>query len=90
MDESRDQRGAMEKEAEIDQFQLLEEKVDSLIKFVTSLKREKELLIEKVHSQESKIADLSGEVEYLRETRDKAKQRMATLLERIEQLDISF
>ena len=47
----------MEKGEEIDQFQILEEKVDSLITFVTSLKKEKELLMEKIQIQEGKIAE---------------------------------
>ncbi len=78
----------MGKEKEIDQFKLLEEKIDSLIKFVKSLKKEKESLVEKRHIQEEKISVLTKEVESLRATNDTAKRRIISLLEKIEQLGI--
>ena len=78
----------MEADEKVDQFQLLEEKIDSLIKMLGSLRKEKESLAEKVHIQNEKIADLNGELESLRAGRDKAKQRLVSLLEKIEQLDI--
>ena len=74
---------------EMDQFQLLEEKIDSLIKFINTIKKEKESLVEKLHIQDRKISDLNGELENLRTSRDKAKQRIVALLKKIEQLDIS-
>ena len=73
---------------EMDQFQLLEEKVDSLIQYIASLKKENESLAEKLHIQEGKLTDLMQEVEQLKEARGKVKQRVVTLLERIEQADI--
>jgi len=78
----------MKTEEEMDSFQLLEEKIDSLIKFINTIKKEKESLMEKTNTQERKILDLSGEVEYLKTSRDQAKQRIEALLEKIEQLDI--
>ena len=79
----------MFKTEEIDQFQVLEAKVDSLIKFTHSLKKEKESLLEKLHIQEEKIADLTGELEALKSSRDKAKQRVLSLLEKLEQIEIT-
>ena len=79
----------MSPEEEMDQFQLLEEKIDSLIKFINSIKKEKESLAEKLHIQELKISDLNGELENLRASRDKAKDRIMALLKKMEQLDIS-
>jgi len=79
----------MFKTEEMDQFQVLEAKVDSLIKFVNSLKQEKESMLEKVHIQEEKISDLTGELENLRSSRDKAKQRVLSLLEKLEQIEIT-
>lgn len=73
---------------EIDQFHLLEEKIDSLIKFITSLKIEKESLVEKINIQEEKIADLANELEHLKEIRYKAKQSIVSLIEKIEQLEV--
>jgi FtsZ-binding cell division protein ZapB len=73
---------------DMDQFQLLEEKVDSLIKYITALKKENESLAEELYIQKEKITDLTQEVEHLREARGKDKHRVVTLLERIEQVDI--
>jgi septal ring factor EnvC (AmiA/AmiB activator) len=78
----------MQKSDEMDQFQVLEEKVDALIKSVSSFKREKESLLEKLQIQEERIADLTGELENLKAGRDKAKQRIFSLLEKIEQLEL--
>ena len=78
----------MEKGEEIDQFKLLEEKFDALINFMANLKKEKEALTEKVQIQDEKIADLNSEVDNLKSARDKARQRIISLLERIEQLGI--
>jgi uncharacterized coiled-coil DUF342 family protein len=78
----------MQKSEEMDQFQVLEEKVDFLIKSVSSFKKEKDSLIEKIQIQEERIADLSGELENLRASRDKAKQRIFSLLEKIEQAEL--
>lgn len=78
----------MERGEEIDQFQLLEDKVDSLIRFITALKKEKESLVEKIQIQEGRITDLIGQMDHLKASRDKAKERVVSLLEKIEQLDI--
>ena len=73
---------------EIDQFQLLEEKVNSLISLIGSLREEKESLNGKITVQEEKIAGLSAEVEQLKAVRDNAKKRVVSLLEKIEQLEM--
>ena len=79
----------MQKGEEKDQFEVLEGKVDSLIRFVDSVKKEKDSLLEKISIQEEKIADLSSEVENLRDGRDKAKQRVVFLLEKLDQIDLT-
>ena len=79
----------MFKTEEMDQFQVLEAKVDSLVKFAHSLKKEKESLLEKLNIQEGKIADLTSELETLKVSRDKAKQRVLSLLEKLEQIEIT-
>jgi FtsZ-binding cell division protein ZapB len=73
---------------DMDQFQLLEEKIDSLIHYIATLKKENESLAEKLHIQEEKLTNLTRELEHLKEARGKVKQRVVTLLERIEQADI--
>lgn len=77
----------MERDGEIDHFQLLEEKVDSLIQFIEVYKKEKESLSEKIRLQEKTIAGLTGDMEQLQGNRDKAKQRISSLLAKIEQLE---
>jgi uncharacterized coiled-coil DUF342 family protein len=79
---------SMNIEEEIDQFQVLEEKVDKLIELVATLKNEKNSLIEKAQVQDEKIADLTGQLEKLKSSRDQARQRIVGLLEKIEQLEI--
>ncbi len=78
----------MERDGELDQFQLLEERVDSLIQFIEAFKKEKESSIERVRIQEEKIADLTGDIEFLKGARDRAKQMISSLLAKIEQLEL--
>ena len=73
---------------DMDQFQLLEEKIDSLIQYIATQKKENESLAEKLHIQEEKLTNLTQELEQLKAARGKVKQRVVTLLERIEQADI--
>ncbi|MBL7204045.1 MAG: cell division protein ZapB [Desulfobacteraceae bacterium] len=78
---------SLNSEEGVDQFQLLEDKIDNLIEMIKSLKREKESFAEKFQIQEEKLADLTKEVEGLKSGRDKAKQRILSLLEKMEQID---
>lgn len=77
---------SLNSEEGIDQFQLLEDKIDNLIEMIKSLKKEKESFAEKFQIQEEKLADLTKEVEGLKSGRDKAKQRILSLLEKMEQI----
>ncbi len=70
----------------VDQFQLLEDKIDNLIEMIKSLKKEKESFAEKFQIQEEKLTDLAKEVDHLKSGRDKAKQRILSLLEKMEQI----
>jgi cell division septum initiation protein DivIVA len=79
----------MNKGEEKDQFEILEGKVDSLIRFADSLKKDRESLLEKIHIQEEKIGNLNSEVENLKGSRDKARQRIVSLLEKLDQIDIT-
>ena len=73
-------------EEEVDQFQLLEEKVDSLIEKTMSLKSENEALKEKLQIEEGKVSDLTRKIEALRSGRNDAKQKIMSLLEKMEQV----
>jgi len=77
---------SLNSEEGVDQFQLLEDKIDNLIEMIKSLKKEKESFAEKFQIQEEKLADLTKEVEGLKSGRDKAKQRILSLLEKMEQI----
>jgi predicted nuclease with TOPRIM domain len=78
----------MHETGEIDQFQLLENKVDSLIGLITELKKEKSILAEKVQVQDEKLVDLTEQIQGLNTAREKAKQRIISMLEKIEQIDV--
>jgi FtsZ-binding cell division protein ZapB len=73
---------------ELDQFQLLEEKIGNLIEYVRSLKQEKESLKGQVQTLEEKNAALRGERDQLRQEKDTAKSRIGSLLEKMEQIDL--
>jgi FtsZ-binding cell division protein ZapB len=78
----------MEQRNEADYFNVLEEKVGLLITQIGSLKNEREKLREKILQQQKTISDLSGEVEKIRGSRDKVKDRIMNILNKIEQMDI--
>ncbi len=77
----------METLEELSPFQVLEEKVEALIVYTASLKQEKERLVQKLHTEEEKIRKLMNKIEELKAVRVNVKQRVATLLERIERVD---
>jgi len=77
---------SLNSEEGVDQFQLLEDKIDNLIEMIKSLKKEKESFAEKFQIQEEKLTDLAKEVDRLKSGRDKAKQRILSLLEKMEQV----
>ena len=78
----------MEMTADIEQFELLEQKLDALLELIGNLKKENSALSEKVQIQEEKIADLTRQVEAFRSARDKAKQKILHLLEKLEQVEL--
>jgi ornithine cyclodeaminase/alanine dehydrogenase-like protein (mu-crystallin family) len=73
-------------EEEVDQFQLLEEKVDSLIEKTIALKEINTALEEKLLIEEGKVSDLNTQIEALRSGRNDAKQKIMSLLEKMEQV----
>jgi len=78
----------MDTEFDIDQFQLLEEKVGKLIELAASSKRERSSLLEQAEIQQTKLADLTEQLETFKAARDTAKQRVTSLLEKIEQIEL--
>ncbi len=73
---------------EVDHFQLLEEKIDRLIRLVNSLKEEKERMENRLKEQDATIDELRQQVEELQADKDRAKERIKNVLDKIDQLDI--
>ena len=73
-----------DKEQVDDQFQLVEQKIRSLIELTEALKQEKAYLVEKLRVQEEALDTLSKEVISLRAEREQEKHRILTLLKRAE------
>ncbi len=78
----------MNQTSELDQFDLLEEKINSLILMVTELKREKELQLEKIQAQQNDIDALEKQIEESKASMRVAKDRVVSLLEKIEQINV--
>jgi uncharacterized protein (UPF0305 family) len=73
----------------LEQFQILENKIESLIQIINSLKTEKTQLLTRLNNQEEKIDELTKEIEQLREAGETAKQKTMSLLQKIEQIEVS-
>jgi FtsZ-binding cell division protein ZapB len=78
----------MNETVEFDQFQLLEDKIDALIVLIAELRKENGVLTEKIKAQGKEISELTQQVEGLKATRDKAKERVISLLEKIKEVDV--
>jgi septal ring factor EnvC (AmiA/AmiB activator) len=72
---------------ELEQFGLLEQKIESLISFANSLKQEKINLEKRVQGQGEKIDSLTKQIEMSKADRDLVRKRIATLLEKIEEFN---
>jgi cell division protein ZapB len=73
---------------ELNQFGLLEEKIESLISLVGSLNEEKANLKKNIQGQEKKFGSLTKEIETLEIDRDVIRKRIATLLEKINEFTV--
>lgn len=73
---------------ELNQFSLLEQRVESIISLASSLKEEKVNLEGKLQSQEEKIDSLIDEIEMLKTDKDLIRKRIVSLLEKIEEYNL--
>lgn len=73
---------------ELNQFGLLEQRIESIISLVNSLKEEKVNLAGKLQSQEEKIDSLIDEIEMLKTDKDLIRKRIVSLLEKIEEYNL--
>jgi chromosome segregation ATPase len=69
----------------MDQFDLLEQKIEFLVEMVKAFKQENTDLLEKLRVQEETLDNLSKELASLKPEREWERQRIVTLLEKIEQ-----
>lgn len=73
---------------ETDHFKLLEDKVLELIQRVNTLKTEKDACLKTIEDQKEQISGLNNELHDLREIKNKAKDRITSILAKIDELSI--
>jgi len=73
---------------EIEQFELLEQKVETLISALGSLNEQKMMLERKARTQEEELGTLRGEIDTMRAERDTVQKRIASLLEKITECEV--
>lgn len=77
----------MEQQDTIDIFKVLEEKVEILINQIRLLKSDKESLEKEKREKERVIADLTVELEHLKEIKDTTKDRIESIINKIEKME---
>ncbi len=78
----------MEITTETDYFKLLEDKISELITKMQAIKDEKESFIKTIEDQKSRIDTLTNELKDLRESKNQAKERITSIIEKIEKLAV--
>ena len=78
----------MEITAENDYFKLLEDKIGELINRMQEIKDEKESFIKTIDEQKIKIESLTTELNELKESKQKARERITSILDKIEKLAV--
>ncbi|UCH08738.1 MAG: cell division protein ZapB [Deltaproteobacteria bacterium] len=73
---------------EIEQFELLEQRVETLISALGSLNEQKMMLERKARTQEEELGTLRSEIDTLRADRDVVQKRIAGLLEKIAECEV--
>ena len=78
----------MELTAETDYFKLLEDKIGELVKRMQEIKNEKESFLKTINDQKSQIDTLTNELKGLRESKQQAKERITTIIEKLDKLAV--
>jgi uncharacterized coiled-coil DUF342 family protein len=73
---------------EIEQFELLEQRVETLISALGSLNEQKMMLERKARIQEEELGTLRSKIDTLRADRDVIQTRIASLLEKIAECEV--
>ena len=74
----------MEKENEIVQFTVLEEKLNKILEGYTTLKEEREKLVAQMQGNEEEVEKLRNEVTTLKNERSEVRERIERLIKRLE------
>ena len=74
----------MEKENEIVQFAVLEERLNKILEGYSTLKEEREKLISQMHVNEEEVEKLREEISTLKNERLEVRARIERLIERLE------
>ena len=78
----------METLPETDTFKMLEDKIGELINKIHALKDEKEAYLKTINDQKNMITQLNNEMNELKGIKNKVKDRVSSILEKIDKLDI--
>lgn len=78
----------MEFNAETDYFKLLEDKIGELILKMQEMKDERESFTKTIDDQKVRIDTMTTELEELKESKQQAKKRITTILEKIDKLAV--
>ena len=78
----------MEFTIETDYFKLLEDKINDLINRIQEVKAEKESFLKTINEQKNRIDILTDELTSLRESKKQAKERITTIIEKIDKLAV--
>ena len=74
----------MEKENEIVQFTVLEDRLNKILEGYTTLKEEREKLISQMHVNEEEVEKLRNEVITLKNERSEVREGIERLIKRLE------
>jgi len=75
---------------EIEQFDLLEQKIESLISVVGTLTEQRIALERKVKGQQAELDSVRNEIEMLKADRELVQKRIASLLDKIANVSCDF
>lgn len=78
----------MEFTIETDYFKLLEDKIGELIGRIQEIKTEKDSYLKTINEQKNRIDILTDELTALRESKKQAKERITTIIEKIDKLAV--
>ncbi|GEM_PF-3178475 len=78
----------MEFTIETDYFKLLEDKINELINRIQEVKAEKDSCLKTINEQKNRIDILTDELTALRESKKQAKERITTIIEKIDKLAV--